>query len=81
MSLAEIRRLDAGRWFGARFAGIRVPTLEEVLELSGGRCALNVELKGAGVEGEVCRLLRAHRALPSAMVSSFDWSALAQARS
>ncbi|MFI5618353.1 glycerophosphodiester phosphodiesterase [Streptomyces sp. NPDC051567] len=29
---AEIARLDAGRWFGARFAGLRVPTLREYLD-------------------------------------------------
>ncbi len=79
MSLAEIRRLDAGVKFGARFAGTRIPTLEEVLTLVRGRCALNVELKSAGVEREVCRLLRAHEALSSTtIVSSFDWDALAR---
>jgi len=80
MSLAEIRRLDAGVTFGARFAGTLVPTLQEVLTLVRGRCALNVELKSAGVEREVCRLLREHEALSSTLVSSFDWDALAQAR-
>lgn len=32
-SLAEVRSLDAGSWFGPDFAGERVPTLEEVLAL------------------------------------------------
>jgi glycerophosphoryl diester phosphodiesterase len=80
MSLAEIQRLDAGRKFGAAFAGARVPTLQEVLTLANGRCALNVELKGAGVEREVCRLLRAHGAMADTIVSSFDWDSLAAAR-
>lgn len=31
LELAEIRRLDAGSWFGAGFAGLGIPTLEEVL--------------------------------------------------
>lgn len=30
-TMAEIRRLDAGSWFDARFSGERVPTLEEAL--------------------------------------------------
>src|SRR5204862_28415 len=34
MKLAELRRLDAGSWFGSEFAGERIPTLEEVLEFS-----------------------------------------------
>jgi glycerophosphoryl diester phosphodiesterase len=41
---------------------------------------LNVELKGAGVEREVCRLLRAHGAMADTIVSSFDWDSLAAAR-
>lgn len=47
--LAELRRLDAGAWFHARFAGERVPTLREVLETvrrSGDeRVRLNLETK------------------------------------
>jgi len=80
MSLEQIRRLDAGRRFGARFAGERVPTLAEVIELTRGKCALNVELKGAAVEAEVCRLLQAYDVVGDTIVSSFDWNALAAAR-
>ncbi|HKD68553.1 MAG TPA: glycerophosphodiester phosphodiesterase family protein [Candidatus Binataceae bacterium] len=80
MSLAELQRLDAGRKLGSAFAGARVPTLDEVLSFVKGRCALDVELKAAGVEREVCRLLRAHDALADTIVSSFDWNSLAAAR-
>jgi glycerophosphoryl diester phosphodiesterase len=80
MSLAQLRGLDAGRKFGAAFAGTRIPTLEEVIELTKGRCALNVELKGANVQSEVCRLLRVHGVTNDTIVSSFDWNALAAAR-
>src|SRR5712692_10539889 len=34
MTLTELRRLDAGSWFGSDFAGERIPTLEEILEFS-----------------------------------------------
>jgi glycerophosphoryl diester phosphodiesterase len=37
--------MDAGAWFGAAFAGERVPTLTDVLEWSRGRLGLLVELK------------------------------------
>lgn len=30
-SLAELRRLDAGSWFGPKFTGVRIPTLREAL--------------------------------------------------
>ena len=33
LTLAELRKLDAGRWFSPAFAGERVPTLEEVFIL------------------------------------------------
>ncbi len=34
MTLADLRRLDAGSWFGSEFTGERIPTLEEILEFS-----------------------------------------------
>jgi glycerophosphoryl diester phosphodiesterase len=45
-TLAELRALDAGAWFGAQFAGERVPTFAEVLERYRGRVHLHTELKG-----------------------------------
>lgn len=47
LTLAQVQALDAGSWFGAEFAGTRVPTLEEFLVVfapSGARALL--ELKG-----------------------------------
>ena len=48
MTLDEIRRLDAGRWFSPEFAGERIPALEEVMELAAGKVALAVEVKPPG---------------------------------
>ena len=33
LSLADVKALDAGSWFGPQFAGEGVPTFDEVLEL------------------------------------------------
>ena len=44
-TLAEIKRLDAGSWFGARFAGARIPTFQEAVELVKGKAGLYPELK------------------------------------
>ena len=44
-TLAEIRRLDAGSWFGPRFAGERIPTFQEAIDLVRGRAGLFPELK------------------------------------
>ena len=43
---AVVRRLDAGAWYGASFAGkAEVPTLAEILKALGHRTLLNVEIK------------------------------------
>lgn len=47
MNFAELRKLDAGSWFHPRFAGVRVPTLEETLESIPPRIICNVHLKQA----------------------------------
>ncbi len=44
-TLAEIKRLDAGRWFDARFAGERIPTWEEAVATVGTGAGLYPELK------------------------------------
>jgi glycerophosphoryl diester phosphodiesterase len=44
-TLAEIKRLDAGSWFDAKFSGERVPTFDEAVALVKGRAGLYPELK------------------------------------
>jgi glycerophosphoryl diester phosphodiesterase len=44
-TLAEIKRLDAGAWFDAKFAGERVPTFDEAVALVKGKAGLFPELK------------------------------------
>lgn len=45
--LRELRRLDAGSWFGEGFAGVAVPVLQEVLEaVAGTSCGVLLEVKG-----------------------------------
>jgi glycerophosphoryl diester phosphodiesterase len=48
LTLAEIRSLDAGRWFGDAWRGTVIPTLREVLEMYAPRALLDIEVK-AGV--------------------------------
>src|SRR5690606_19742345 len=60
LTLEEIRKLDAGRWFDPMFAGEKVPTVEEVLSLVADHrdkeVLVAVDLKAAGVEEEVVRM-------------------------
>lgn len=44
-TLAELKQLDAGSWFDAKFAGARIPTFQEAIDLVGGRAGLYPELK------------------------------------
>jgi glycerophosphoryl diester phosphodiesterase len=44
-TLEEIKRLDAGSWFDARFAGERVPTFDEAIALIRGKAGIFPELK------------------------------------
>jgi glycerophosphoryl diester phosphodiesterase len=75
MSLRQVLRLDAGSWFGRKFQGERVPTLDEALEWSRGRCSLNLELKEKKRRQEairqIARRLESHRAVDTVLISSF----------
>ena len=67
LTLAEIKRLDAGSWKGAKFAGEKVPTLAEALAVMPQNVWLNLHLKGgadlgAAVAREVVRQKRTHQA-------------------
>ncbi len=78
MTLADLKRLDAGAKFkGGAPRRESIPTLDEVFDAVAGRCALNIELKAAGVEGKVAAIMHAHGAVESSMVSSFDWNSIA----
>lgn len=62
-TLDEVRRLDAGRWFDATFAGTRVPTFGEVIAAIRGRTGLYIELKAPerypGIEAAMLAELKA----------------------
>lgn len=47
-TLEELRQLDAGSWFSKKFAGERLMTFGELLDLSYGRVGLLIEIKGPG---------------------------------
>lgn len=70
----EIRSLDAGGWFGAKFAGARVPLLTEALDfiLTGGGVPLLEHKSGAAAT--CIRLLSERKLLNKVIVISFDWS-------
>jgi glycerophosphoryl diester phosphodiesterase len=80
-ALEEIKALDAGSWFDARFAEERVPELSEVIKLTAGRCMLNIEIKESAfesdyptdaIEHQVVKLVKTSGAMDRVIISSFD---------
>jgi glycerophosphoryl diester phosphodiesterase len=84
LSLEEIRKLDAGSWFGSEFAGERIPTLEEILDFSKKHdVVFYLELKPAGSWGGEHALIGALRKsgeIARTVVISFDAGILAAVR-
>lgn len=89
MTLHELKALDAGRWYDARYAGERVPALAEVFQAIGRRLWINVEIKAerglafqdkqqGQLEAEVVRLIEDYEMSQQVLVSSFSASALRQ---
>ncbi|CAM3718039.1 glycerophosphodiester phosphodiesterase [Isoptericola cucumis] len=85
LPLDSLRALDAGSWFGPRFAGQRVPTLAEVLGLVRERRGMDVlcEYKGAWTADQVAVTLQEVEAaglVDRFMVQSFEAPTIAALR-
>ena len=84
MTLAELRRLDAGSWFGSEFAGERIPTLDEVLDFAKKYDVIfYLEMKPGGSFGSEHALiggLRTSGEIARTIVISFDAAILANVR-
>ena len=75
LTATEIRTLDAGHKFNARFTGVRVPLLSEALELICARSIALIERK-AGDPATLVHLLRKNGLTERVVVQSFDWAFL-----
>lgn len=88
LTFEEIRRLDAGSWFGADYIGQPVPSLEEAVEVLGKlKLRAIVEIKpspgaeaATGAAVAQCLAQRWPENLPPPLLSSFKPAALAAAR-
>ncbi|NJL57682.1 glycerophosphodiester phosphodiesterase [bacterium] len=81
MTLAQVKALDAGQWFGEQFTGLRVPTLDDVFDAVGQKLFVNVEIKSRtaetdGVEQTVADCIARHGMGERVLVSSFNPLAL-----
>jgi glycerophosphoryl diester phosphodiesterase len=81
-TLAELKQLDAGSWFGPEYAGQRVLTLEELLDWARTRdTVVDIEIKNAplyyvGIEQAVVTALARMHMAGQAIVISFDHRAV-----
>jgi glycerophosphoryl diester phosphodiesterase len=79
LTLAELKKLDAGSWFDARFAGTRIPTLAEAIDAIQAGSTTLIEHK-TGDAATCIELLRKNECLGSVIVQSFDWDYLRDCR-
>src|SRR5262245_61286345 len=84
-TVRELKRLDAGRWFGWRFRGQRIQTLSEVLERFRDRAGFVVTLPAGsdvypGIEERALGLLHLYGVADRTLVASQDHHALARCR-
>ena len=75
MTVAELKRFDAGSWFDGRFRGERIPLLEEVFETVSPGVLIDVEAKqsyGGEMERALAACLDEWAGVHDVIVSSFD---------
>ena len=85
LSLADLKALEAGSFFSAKYQGEKIPTLEEVFEVVGKRTFINVELTNYNTPRDqlvetVCMLVKKFGLQKRVMFSSFFASNLSKAR-
>lgn len=71
LTLSEVKRLDAGKWFAAEFAGERVPTLQQALQAIAPAVPM-IERKAGDAQQLVAELQRLD-VVDGVIVQSFDW--------
>lgn len=71
LTLAELKRADAGK-------GERIPTLDEVLDLTTGKARLYLEIKDPHAAAPVLATIRARRCQQEVLLASFDLALMKQ---
>lgn len=85
LTVRELKRLDAGRWFHRKFGGQQIQTLHEILERFRDRVSFAIELKAGsdfypGIEERVVDTLGIYTVTERTLVFSFDHQALGRVR-
>lgn len=78
-TLAELETLDAGSWFDEQFAGTRLPTLDQAIDVIQDGSTTLIERKGG--DAKTCvDLLEKKNLIDQVVVQSFDWKYLRDCR-
>ncbi len=77
LTLAEIKKFDAGSWFNENFKGEKVPTLSETLETINRRAILLIEIKDGderypGLEKKIVEEVKKQNAVDWVVIQSFN---------
>ena len=87
MTFEEIKKADAGSWYGEQFKGVEIPTLAEVFDLVGDKLLINIELKmhasdrTSDLAEIVVKLVEQYQLEDTVIYSSFNPHALAHVKS
>lgn len=81
-TLAALRELDAGSWFGAQFESERIPAFDEVLARYNGRVHIHTEIKGKSpsLSQRTADLIRKHGMEGQVTITSFQSMRLQEMR-
>jgi glycerophosphoryl diester phosphodiesterase len=79
LPLADLQKLDAGSWFDEKFAGTKLPTLAQSLDLIQAGSTTLIERKGGDAKTLV-KLLEEMKLTERVVVQAFDWEFVAECR-
>lgn len=74
-SLQELKTLDAGSWKDPKFAGVKIPTLDEALDVIQKGSFTLVERKSGDAKSCI-ELLKRKKLIETVAVQAFDWDYL-----
>ena len=81
----QIKDLDNGSFFSAKFADTRIPTLDQVIKLCKGRLYLNIEIKRTGhddgIEQKVLDIIHQNNFQDECDITSMDYKTIETVRS
>jgi len=79
-TLEEIKKLDAGSKKDPKFAGVQVPTLEELLDLAKGKVAVCIEIKAILAVWSTVSLIKQFNMEDEVIIFSFMEGAIREAK-